>query len=141
MLDNFKAVKLAKDALLVNDMCSSNDIDVMFNKVKTKGARKITFAQFNLLLAEIGFQTYSEMESDESYRRVVDKVIKSGGPSHKSAVEVPDIVKKLTDTSLYTGGEIDVSALSVTACCVSRLHCGWCHSSQAPICCHRINAV
>jgi hypothetical protein len=119
-------VKLAKDASLINDLCSSNDIDVMFNKVKTKGARKITFTQFNQLLAEIGFQTYAEMGSDASYRRVVDKVVKSGGPSHKSAPDVPEIVKKLTDASLYTGGPCAFGCVFapefrvMTRCCESQ---------------------
>ena len=43
-------VKVAKDCSLLDKHLTTTDIDLIFAKVKTKGAKKITFQQFSSAL-------------------------------------------------------------------------------------------
>ena len=46
-------VKVCKDCHLLDKKLTTTDIDIIFAKVKTKGAKKITFGQFNMALEEM----------------------------------------------------------------------------------------
>lgn len=45
-MDGKQFMKLAKDCKLLDKKLTATDIDLIFPKVKDKGARKITYAQF-----------------------------------------------------------------------------------------------
>jgi hypothetical protein len=53
-IDNAKFAKLARDCGLLSTLCTPTDVDLIFSKSKTPGARKLTFAQFKSALRLLG---------------------------------------------------------------------------------------
>ena len=88
-------VKVAKDCCLLDKHFTTTDIDLIFAKVKTKGAKKITFQQFTsaleLIAAKKGIST-EELES---------RILSVGGPVFTGTKT--EKVKWHDDKSTYTG--------------------------------------
>jgi len=104
-LDNVKWAKLCKDANLIDKSFSKTDVDLVWSKVKPKGARKVDFFTFQKLLhavaekKQITFDQLSDRITSKGPScsgtktddvRLADKesfigVAKQGGPSTKDA--------------------------------------------------------
>ena len=87
--------KLCKDCQVVSKTCTATEIDLIFAKVKAKGSRKISFAEFEAavdLCARKRGQTKEEL---------TEKILTRGGPVY-SATKT-EKVKFHDDKSLYTG--------------------------------------
>eukprot|EP00878_Enallax_costatus_P042970 GHUV01050504.1.p2 GENE.GHUV01050504.1~~GHUV01050504.1.p2 ORF type:complete len:123 (+),score=51.24 GHUV01050504.1:618-986(+) len=67
-------VKLAKDCKLMSKSFTTTDCDLIFTKVKAKGARKITWPDFLKALDQVAAKKGTSVEA------VADEIIKSGGP-------------------------------------------------------------
>jgi len=94
-IDGKVFAKLAKDCSIVNKQCTTTDIDLIFAKVKDKGSRKITFAQFQAavdLCAEKRGLSGAEMETT---------ILFSGGK--RLTGTQAEKVKWHDDKELYTG--------------------------------------
>ena len=52
-MDGKTFVKLAKDCVLIDKNLTTTDIDIIFAKVKSKGARKLSYNQFLSAIDEI----------------------------------------------------------------------------------------
>jgi hypothetical protein len=71
---------------------------------KTKGSRKLTFAQFQAALQLIATKRFPEVDPAEALEGVVARVCASGGPESRATVaDVTGVFSKMTDASLYTG--------------------------------------
>nr|XP_033779330.1 tubulin polymerization-promoting protein family member 3-like [Geotrypetes seraphini]XP_033779331.1 tubulin polymerization-promoting protein family member 3-like [Geotrypetes seraphini]XP_033779332.1 tubulin polymerization-promoting protein family member 3-like [Geotrypetes seraphini]XP_033779333.1 tubulin polymerization-promoting protein family member 3-like [Geotrypetes seraphini] len=97
--------KLCKECKIMDGKAiTSTDIDIVFNKVKTKGARNITFEEFVESLKELAakrFKGQAPAEALESMSKlVIGKSPSSTGITKAVAVGAVD---RLTDTSKYTG--------------------------------------
>jgi hypothetical protein len=63
-MDNAKFIKLCKEAGLIDTKFTTTDADLLFSKIKAKGARKITFSQFaDLALPEIATKKKSTLSA------------------------------------------------------------------------------
>jgi hypothetical protein len=96
-MDNVKFAKLAKDCKLLSKKVTKTDIDLIFTKVKPKGARKINFESFEKALEEIAKKSGVELSV------IQEKVSSGGAASSGTKAEMGGIYDKLTDTSQYTG--------------------------------------
>eukprot|EP01061_Rhynchopus_euleeides_P030249 TRINITY_DN50313_c0_g1_i1.p3 TRINITY_DN50313_c0_g1~~TRINITY_DN50313_c0_g1_i1.p3 ORF type:complete len:155 (+),score=70.13 TRINITY_DN50313_c0_g1_i1:59-523(+) len=95
-MDNAKFAKFCKDTKLVDKKFSATDCDLIFSKVKPKGARKISYDCFkNQALVEIAARKGCTKDD------VVAKVTNTGGPN--SSGTVAESVKFHDDKSQYTG--------------------------------------
>lgn len=89
--------KWFKDAGVMGKKLTSTDTDICFSKVKEKGKKEITYAQFLKLCEEMGKKYGDEnklkaaLSSKHLAAKGTTKTSKTGG------------VEKMTDTSQYTG--------------------------------------
>ncbi|NXT32995.1 TPPP2 protein, partial [Pelecanoides urinatrix] len=83
---------------------TSTDIDIVFNKVKTKGARTITFAQFQQAMKELCGKRFKGTSPEEALQAVYG-LIEGKEPGNVGATKATKVggVERLTDTSKYTG--------------------------------------
>lgn len=94
-MDGARFAKLCKDSKLLDKSLTPTDVDLIFSKIKTKGARKIGVSEFKSgleLVAQKKGQTVDE---------IVGKITAIGGP--KTNATVADAVKFHDDKKLYTG--------------------------------------
>ncbi|KFV19618.1 Tubulin polymerization-promoting protein family member 2, partial [Tauraco erythrolophus] len=83
---------------------TSTDIDIVFNKVKTKGAGTITFAEFQQAMKELCVKRFKGKSPEEALQAVYG-LIEGKEPGHVGATKATKVggVERLTDTSKYTG--------------------------------------
>ena len=83
-----KFAKFARDAGLLGKSVTTTDIDIIFNQVKSKTARRIDFEQFKIALRLIAEKRYGKTKpSDEAYTALVSQIIESGSrPLAKATV-------------------------------------------------------
>ncbi|XP_072715679.1 tubulin polymerization-promoting protein family member 2-like [Ciconia boyciana] len=83
---------------------TSTDIDIVFNKVKTKGARTITFAEFQQAMKELCGKRFKGKSPEEALQAVYG-LIEGKEPGSAGATKATKVggVERLTDTSKYTG--------------------------------------
>ncbi len=94
-MDGRAFMKLATNCKLLDKKLTSTDIDLIFPKVKDKGARKITYAQFKEALKLCAAKKGMEVDALE------DKIAETGGPTYSGTKA--EAVKYHDDKSLYTG--------------------------------------
>ena len=88
-------VKVAKDCSLLDKLVTTTDIDLIFAKVKTKGAKKITYQQFCSALDLISIKKGIPLQTLEA------KILSVGGPVFTGTKT--EKVKWHDDKSSYTG--------------------------------------
>jgi hypothetical protein len=94
-MDNAKFIKLCKEAGLIDTKFTTTDADLLFSKIKAKGARKITFSQFaDLALPEIATKKKSTPEA-------IAAQVQAASPQARATVA--DAVRFHDDKSAYTG--------------------------------------
>eukprot|EP00775_Hariotina_reticulata_P004264 gene4264-4515_t len=86
-LDGFRFAKLCREAGLVDRSFSSTAADLIFTKVKAKGAKKISFEEFNHALEMIAAAKCITIE------QLIEKLQGCGGPAVHAAVTTPDHVR------------------------------------------------
>ena len=94
-MSNKEFIKINKDSLLIFKAFSTNDIDILFSKVKTKTAKVLTYDQFLTALKEIAIKKKVDVSVIE------EKLKSSGGPQFKGTKT--EYVKMHDDKSTYTG--------------------------------------
>ncbi len=86
---------MCKECGLIDKKFTINDIDIVFNKVKSGKVKKITFTEFEHALEEISKRKGTTKEK-------IENAVKShGGPTYKGTKA--DKVALHDDKSLYTG--------------------------------------
>ena len=73
-MDGRQFAKLCKDTKLIGGGFTTTDVDLIFAKVKDKGARKISFEQFDDALNHIG------AKKGKTGYQIAGMLIKAGGP-------------------------------------------------------------
>ncbi|NXP71807.1 TPPP2 protein, partial [Ramphastos sulfuratus] len=83
---------------------TSTDVDIVFNKVKTKGACTITFGEFQQAMKELCVKRFKGKSPEEALQAVYG-LIEGKEPGHVGATKATKVggVERLTDTSKYTG--------------------------------------
>ncbi|TPX57673.1 hypothetical protein PhCBS80983_g03683 [Powellomyces hirtus] len=105
-MDGAKFAKFARDNKLIdNKKVTSTDVDIIFNKVKPKGARKLDWNTFLEGLTQIAEKKNSGKQGREALDSLIGLIIKKGGGpiATGTAPKSDAIVDRLTDTSKYTG--------------------------------------
>ncbi|XP_062500770.1 tubulin polymerization-promoting protein family member 2-like, partial [Corticium candelabrum] len=103
LMDNAKFAKFARDTKILDKKLTSTDVDIIFNKVKGKSERKITFDQFREALKLLAEKKYPG--DADGAKKLEDFVLQGKGPTGNkttSGVKTGG-VDRLTDTSKYTG--------------------------------------
>lgn len=94
-MDGAKWVKMLRDARIIDLAFTSSDADIIFAKVKTKGARRIRYDQFVRGLEYVA----QRKNVDTQY---VINLVCGACPTTNNAT-VPDYVAYHDDKTLYTG--------------------------------------
>ncbi|KAK9908613.1 hypothetical protein WJX75_000439 [Coccomyxa subellipsoidea] len=94
-MEGSKFAKLCRDSKLLSRAFTASDVDLYFAKVKTKGARRITFTQFIDALALLAAKSGSAIAD------VAKAVLAADGPSVTGTKA--EYVKFHDDKSTYTG--------------------------------------
>ncbi|GBF93441.1 hypothetical protein Rsub_06574 [Raphidocelis subcapitata] len=102
-------IKLCKDCKLMSKALTTTDIDLIFTKAKTKGARKVSFEQFMSALDAIA------AKKGTSYEEIVQAIISAGGP-----VDGGTKAEASTYTGVYAKGgptNVDTDPASLASVC------------------------
>ena len=94
-MDNSHFAKMCKECGFVDKTFTTTDVDMIFTKIKDKGARKITFAQFKAG-AISAIATKKKVEESVIIAKMEESAPKSSGTK-------ADAVKFHDDKSQYTG--------------------------------------
>jgi hypothetical protein len=94
-MDNSHFAKMCKECGFIDKVFTMTDVDLIFNKVKSKGERKITFGQF-----QAGVIPAIAAKKKLSEEAIAEKVLQSSPQTHATKA---DNVKFHDDKSLYTG--------------------------------------
>ncbi|XP_034991844.1 tubulin polymerization-promoting protein family member 2-like [Zootoca vivipara] len=82
---------------------TSTDVDIVFNKVKTKGARNMNYIEFQQAIKELSGKRFQAKSPEAAllatYQLMEGKEPASTGTKSTAA----SVVERLTDTSKYTG--------------------------------------
>ena len=112
-MSNKEFAKLTKDCHLINKKFTSNDVDIIFSKVKTKSAKVLTYKQFEDAVKEIASKKGVE------FQEISDAIVNAGGPVFTGTKA--DYNKFHDDKSLYTGvyakggpTNVDTSGITIT---------------------------
>ncbi|NXG72660.1 TPPP2 protein, partial [Baryphthengus martii] len=83
---------------------TSTDVDIIFNKVNTKGARSITFSEFQQAMKELCRKRFKNKSPEEALQAVYG-LIEGKEPGSVGATKTTKAggVQRLTDSSKYTG--------------------------------------
>ncbi|XP_053305851.1 tubulin polymerization-promoting protein family member 2-like [Spea bombifrons] len=94
--------KLCKECNILENGCTSADVDVVFSKVKSKGARVINFSEFQDGLKQLSRKRFQGMGNalPAIHKLVEGKDPESPGSTKTVAVGAVD---RLTDISKYGG--------------------------------------
>ena len=94
-MDNAHFTKMLKESKIIDGKTfTGTDADLLFSKVKAKGARKITFAEFQKSLTDIAAKKKTTAEA-------IAQIIETSSP--QSSGTKADNVKFHDDKNLYTG--------------------------------------
>ncbi|TPX65886.1 hypothetical protein CcCBS67573_g08005 [Chytriomyces confervae] len=105
-MDGAKWAKFARDCNLIdNKRVTSTDIDIIFNKVKAKSARRIDWEEFQVAVKLVAGKKYPKMHEQDAYTKTIyDACILSNGPvARATTVKNDPVLDRLTDVSGYTG--------------------------------------
>ena len=94
-MDNSHFAKMCKECGFLDKSFTMTDVDLLFNKVKAKGERKLTFAQF-----QFGIIPGIALKKKVPEAVIAEKVMSS---APKTNATKADAVKFHDDKSLYTG--------------------------------------
>ena len=83
-MDNSRFAKFTKDCKIVdNKLVTGTDVDILFNKCKTKGSRKLDWANFLLAINELAIKRYPKLNQKDAYNALMflisDKFPKTSG--------------------------------------------------------------
>jgi len=95
-LDNSKWAKALADLHWLDDKMTSTDGDLVFSKVKPKGARKIQFDEFVVGVHEVAKKRYG---SDDLAQLLLNTTI----PKQQGEAASANVVDRLTNTATFTG--------------------------------------
>ncbi|NWS59631.1 TPPP2 protein, partial [Chunga burmeisteri] len=98
--------KMCKECRVMDGKAvTGTDIDIVFCKVKTKGARTITFADFQQAMKELCSKAFKGESPEEALQAVYGLIVgKEPGSMGTTKARKVGGIKRLTDTScIYTG--------------------------------------
>ncbi|KAI8614413.1 p25-alpha-domain-containing protein [Chytriomyces sp. MP71] len=105
-MDGAKWAKFARDCnLLDNKKISSTEIDIIFNKVKGKSARRISWDEFQEACKLVAAKKYPGMHPQDAFIKIIyDVCVLSHGPTVRAtSVKKDAVLDRLTDVNGYTG--------------------------------------
>ncbi|KAG9487189.1 hypothetical protein GDO78_007189 [Eleutherodactylus coqui] len=96
--------KLCKECNILESGCTSTDVDIIFAKVKAKGAHVITFEEFMKALDLLAVKRYPAISAIEAIA-AIHKLVEGKEPAAVGTTKAVTggAVDRLTDTSKYTG--------------------------------------
>lgn len=108
-MDGARFSKFCKENGIIGGAITPGRIDIVFAKVKAKGARKIDFEGFLEALRLISLEKHSALPEQEAIRKLFQQVLDTvEGPKVSATVPAAGdgIYAKLTDSRLYTGTHV-----------------------------------
>ena len=94
-MDTRTLVKVFNECGILDKKFNKNAVDIIFSKVKTKGAKHIDVNQFEKAIEE------AAKEKKISKSKLEEKILKNGGPTYTGTAT--DKVRLHDDKSCYTG--------------------------------------
>merc|ERR1711990_906472 len=85
-INNKNFSKLCKDCKVIGGKCTSTDVDIVFSKVKSKGAQKMNFDQFAQALTELSPKRFATKSKDEALAAMM-KLVENKSPGTNAATK------------------------------------------------------
>lgn len=104
-MDNARFAKFAKDSRILDKALTMTDVDIIFNKVKSRGGRRLEFEDFLLAIQELAAVKYRGTPRLDAFNRFASELCRAN-PSPIATATIPKVdstLSRLTDTSKYTG--------------------------------------
>jgi len=102
-MDGAKFCKLAKDCKIIGKNVTTTDVDILFNKAKGKGARRLDFQAFQVAFQMLADKKYPDKNPRDAYSSLLHLVSDKGPIARGTVTDTSGIYDKLTNTQLYTG--------------------------------------
>jgi hypothetical protein len=103
-MDNQRFNKFCKDCKIIDGKnITSTDCDIIFNKMKSKGARRIEWNTFVSIFRELAQKKYPSKNSQDAYIQLLAHVADKGPIARGTVTETSGVYDKLLDTAGYTG--------------------------------------
>jgi hypothetical protein len=91
-MDGAKFAKFTRESNILDKVITPTEVDITFNKIKGKTARKIGFAEFQTCLQSLATKKYPSKSSSEAYLLLSRQICQSSGrPNVISNVKVHKI--------------------------------------------------
>jgi hypothetical protein len=86
-----KFAKFCRDNNVQHGKVTSTEVDIVFNKVKAKNARKIGFEEFKEALKILAAKRYEQKTGDDAYKFLVHQIVTNDNrPIAKATVSIHD---------------------------------------------------
>jgi hypothetical protein len=103
-MDGAKFGKFAKDTKIVDaKKVTTTDVDIIFNKIKTKGARRIGWDEFQNGFQELADKKYPGKSPKDAFESLLAFVSDKGPIARGTITQANGVYDKLTNTNSYTG--------------------------------------
>ncbi|KAJ3379779.1 hypothetical protein HDU84_006415 [Entophlyctis sp. JEL0112] len=104
-MDGSKWAKFARDSGILDRRITSTEIDIVFNKVKAKTARRIGWDEFVEGVKMIAEKKYPDRHPQDAFTQIMhDVCVKAEGPiARATSVKNDAVLDRLTDVNGYTG--------------------------------------
>jgi len=103
-MDGNKFAKFTRDCKIIDGKnVTSTDVDILFNKCKAIGARRMDWEGFQYAFNELSQLKYPNMSQRDAYNALLYSLNNKGPIAKGTVPEARGIFDKLTDTTLYTG--------------------------------------
>ncbi|KAI8806435.1 p25-alpha-domain-containing protein [Cladochytrium replicatum] len=105
-MDGARFAKFARDCKLIDGKrVTTTDVDIIFNKAKAKGSRRLDWTTFQAAVRALAQKKYPERAEMEAFNTVMLEVTQARGPliNKATTAKTDGVYDKLTNTQLYTG--------------------------------------
>jgi len=103
-MDGAKFSKLTRDCKIVDGKkVTTTDVDILFNQVKVKGARKIDWEGFQTAFQALAEKRFPSKNGRDAFDSLLHLVSDKAPIARATVTQTGGVYSKLTDTTQYTG--------------------------------------
>lgn len=102
-MDGARFSKFCKDCQVINSKLTTTDVDILFNKCKAKGARRLDWDSFQTAFSSLATMRFPNQNPRDAFQSLLQHVADKGPVARATVAQTGGVYGKLTDTTLYTG--------------------------------------
>ena len=104
-MEGAKFAKFCRETYILDSSITMTDVDIVFNKVKSKTERRINFDQFQSALKHLAIKKFSKENPQEAYVHLVRIISTHGAPvtNNTTAQARTSITQRINNPKNFTG--------------------------------------